>query len=47
MLYGVSPSDIATYLAVPVILTVVSLVAAWTPARRALHVDPMTVLRQD
>jgi putative ABC transport system permease protein len=47
MLYGVSPLDTATYLAVPALLAVVSAVAAYAPTRRALGVDPMTVLRQE
>jgi putative ABC transport system permease protein len=47
MLYGVSPLDTATYLAVPAMLAVVAAVAAWAPTRRALGVDPMTVLRQE
>jgi predicted permease len=47
LLYGVRPADAATLLAVAVALTVVSLLALWVPARRALRVDPMTVLRED
>src|SRR5262249_35664229 len=46
LLYGVSPLDTATYLAVPALLAVVSAVAAYGPTRRALGVDPMAVLRQ-
>ena len=41
---GVSPSDPVTYLAVVVLLAVVSLVACWIPARRATRVDPMVAL---
>jgi predicted lysophospholipase L1 biosynthesis ABC-type transport system permease subunit len=47
MLYGVSASDPRTFLLVPSILTVVALLAAVGPARRALRLDPMTVLRQE
>jgi predicted permease len=47
MLYGVSPSDAITYTAVPALLAMVSILAAWAPARRALRVDPMAVLRQE
>jgi putative ABC transport system permease protein len=46
MLYGISPSDAATFVAVPALLAVVSVIAAYAPARRALRVDPLGVLRQ-
>jgi putative ABC transport system permease protein len=44
-LYGVSPADPATYLGVVFVLIVVTLVACYVPARRAMRVDPITVLR--
>ena len=47
MLYLVSPTDPGTFAAVPVALGVVGLVAALAPVRRALRVEPMTVLRQE
>jgi predicted permease len=47
LLYGVGASDPATYLAVPVILLVVALIAAVAPARRALRLDPNVVLRNE
>ena len=46
-LYGVSPHDLATFVAVPVILVAVALLACWIPARRAARVDPQTVLRYE
>ncbi len=46
-LYGVSPHDVATFVAVPVILVAVALLACWIPARRAARVDPQTVLRYE
>ena len=47
MLYGVGSSDAATFIAVAVALGVVALIAATLPARRALAVNPIAVLRQD
>jgi predicted permease len=47
LLMGVSPSDPLTYLAVVILLAVVSLVACWIPARRATRVDPMVALRYE
>ena len=46
-LYGLSPSDPATYAAVALLLAAAALVAGWLPARRATRVDPVVVLRQD
>jgi predicted permease len=47
LLFGVTPTDAATWLAVIALLTAVSLGACWLPARRAARVDPMLALRQD
>jgi predicted lysophospholipase L1 biosynthesis ABC-type transport system permease subunit len=46
-LYGVTPSDPATFLAASALLFTVMLFAAWIPARRATRVDPMVALRCD
>jgi predicted permease len=45
LLYGVSPLDPATYLAVPVVLVAAVVVASYLPARRAARVDPVEALK--
>ena len=46
-LYGVSPTDLATFVAVPVILAAVAVLACWLPSRRVARVDPMVALRYE
>jgi predicted permease len=46
LLYGVRPLDPEVFLAVPLILMLVALLASYIPARRAASVSPIVALRQ-
>jgi putative ABC transport system permease protein len=46
-LFEVHPFDPVTFLAVPMLMILLSLLAAWIPARRAASIDPMRALRAD
>ena len=47
LLFGVKAWDPLVFIAVPMILTVVALVAAWLPAQRASRMDPLHALRHE
>jgi len=46
-LYQVQPVDLWTYLSVALALTLIGLMAALLPARRAASIEPMQALRED
>jgi ABC-type antimicrobial peptide transport system permease subunit len=47
VLFDVPPLHVATLVATAAIMTVVSLIACWLPARRASRTDPMEALRAE
>jgi ABC-type antimicrobial peptide transport system permease subunit len=47
ILYGVRPTDAATFAAVAFTLLTVGALACYVPARRATRIDPMHALRHE
>jgi putative ABC transport system permease protein len=47
LVFGVSTHDTMIFLGAAILLVAVALVASWTPAQRAMCVDPIVALRHD
>ena len=46
LLFSVTPADVSVYLGVGALVSVIGLVAAWMPARRAASIDPIISLKR-
>jgi ABC-type antimicrobial peptide transport system permease subunit len=47
VLFGIEPSDPATFAQVALVLMATAALASWLPARRALSIDPVEALRAE
>jgi putative ABC transport system permease protein len=47
LLYGITPADPTALVVATLFLVSMALLAAYLPARRALHVDPIVALKRD
>jgi putative ABC transport system permease protein len=47
LLFGVAAVDVTTFATISLLLVVVSLLACYLPARRAMRIDPLRALRYE
>jgi ABC-type antimicrobial peptide transport system permease subunit len=47
LLFEVEPGDVATFVAAPLVVLVLAVLATWLPARRAAALDPVRALRNE
>jgi putative ABC transport system permease protein len=47
LLFGVQAVDLSTFTTISLLLTIVSLLACYLPARRAMRIDPLRALRYE
>jgi len=47
LIVGIRPTDPLTFISVLLLLSAISLLACWIPARRATRISPLTALRYE
>jgi putative ABC transport system permease protein len=47
LLFGVAAVDVTTFATISLLLVIVSLLACYLPARRAMRIDPLSALRYE
>jgi putative ABC transport system permease protein len=47
LLFGITPTDPATYATISILFTAIALIACYIPAHKATSVDPLVALRYE